>query len=118
MQTAPYYKFYIGDKWEFHFGVVELPSNWESLVFRLDVGLRENLGASSSVTIALSKETVPVEETDNYAGWLYGAVERAETEVLKPGKYYAQVSLWDNGETQSQLMEIDVLAGFDREVPV
>ena len=110
-------RYYIGDKWEFHFGVVELPSNWATLVFRLDIGADRKLSGTADVTIALSKETVPVEETDNYAGWLYGAVERAQTQVLKPGKYYAQVSLWDNGEPQSQLMEIDVLAGFDREVP-
>lgn len=118
MQTRPYYKYYIGDKWEFHFGIIELPSNWNDLVFRLDIGERDNLGESSNVTISLSKETVPADEADNYEGWLYGAVERAETELLKPGKYYVQVSLWDSGQPQSQLMEIDVLAGFDREVPV
>ncbi len=105
-------EFYVGDKWILNFAVGTLPSDWASLRFVADIDLIENQGGDAAIVADLAKTAVPAGETAE--GWLYGEVPRADTKDLKPGRYYMQVSRWDNGEPQSDVIAFSVHDSFKR----
>ena len=103
--------------WDISFGVVNLPDNWASMTFSVDIGKDKRLGNTADITQTLTKENVPTEYVDKYEGWLHGAISSQDTQSLEPGRYYMQVSLWDNSQPQSQIIPIEVRNSFDRTAP-
>ncbi len=105
-------EFYIGDQWILNFAVKTLPDDWDDLRFVADIDLIENQGEDAEIVIDLAKTDVPAGETAE--GWLYGVASRAQTKDLEPGRYYVQISRWDNGEPQSDRIAFSVHDSFKR----
>ena len=102
----------VGDNWPLNFRVAELPTGWATLRFVADIDRQRNLGSDAALVIDLEKTGVPAGETAE--GWLYGEVTREQTQDLTPGRYYMQVSQWDNGEPQSAVVSFTVGDSFAR----
>lgn len=109
--------YYVGDKWPVNVGVAELPDDWDTSTFCVSIGQTRTLrnGDEAEITVILEKTDVPASQTDDYEGWLYGEVLRAETKDLAPGVYYRQVSKWEDGEPRSVVGTMRVEGSFKRE---
>ena len=105
-------EFYVGDQWVLNFAVAELPDDWNDLRFVADIDRMQNIGGAAELVVDLEKIDVPEGETAE--GWLYGSANREDTKDLTPGRYFMQVSRWDNGEPQSERIAFTVHDSFNR----